>query len=79
MPRSYKGHKYVLCIIDEVTNYLITLPIHQYKSEEIGDTLIENDITKYCIPENIIMYQHSAFMSSLMKYLFKKLDIQVKW
>ena len=27
MPRSYKGHKFILCIIDEVTNYLITTPI----------------------------------------------------
>ena len=29
MPRSYKGHKYKLCIIEEVTNYLILIPIHQ--------------------------------------------------
>ena len=27
MPRSHKGHKYILCIIDEVTNFLITVPI----------------------------------------------------
>ena len=62
MPRSYKGHKYILCIIDEATNYLIMIPIHQAKSEEIGDALIENVITKYCIPEHIIMDQDSAFM-----------------
>ena len=24
MPRSQKGHRFILCIIDEVTNYLIT-------------------------------------------------------
>ena len=24
MPRSHKGHKFILCITDEVTNYLIT-------------------------------------------------------
>ena len=40
MPRSNKGHKCILCIIDEVTNYFITVPIHQLKSEEIGDALI---------------------------------------
>ena len=51
MPESYRGHKYILCIIDEVTNYLITKPIHQAKSEEVGDALIENVITKYCIPD----------------------------
>ena len=78
MPRSYKGHKYILCIIDDVTNYLITLPIHQAKSEEIGDALIENIITKYYIPEHMIMDQDSASMCSLMNYLFKKFDIKIK-
>ena len=71
MPRSYKGHKYILCVIDEVTNYLIIVPIHQAKSEEMGDALIENVITKYFIPEYIIMDQDSTFMSSLMNYLFQ--------
>ena len=55
MPRSHKGHKFILCIIDEVTNYLITVPIYQAKSEEIGEAPIENVVTKYCIPEYIIM------------------------
>ena len=34
MPRSGKGHKFILYIIDEVTNYLITVPIYQSKAEE---------------------------------------------
>ena len=46
MPRSHKGHKYILCIIDEITNYLNTVPIYQSKVEEIGDVLIENVTTK---------------------------------
>ena len=33
---------------------------------------------KYCIPEYIIMDQNSAFMSSLMTYLFYKFDIKIK-
>ena len=77
MPKSHKGHKYI-CIIDEATNYLITVPIHQAESEEIGVALIDNVITKYCIPEHIIMDQDSTFMSSLMNYLFKKFDIKIK-
>ena len=40
MPQSNKGHKFTLCIIDEGTNYLITVPIYQLKSEEIGNGLI---------------------------------------
>ena len=78
MPRSHKGHKYILCIIDEVMNFLITVPIFQVRSEEIGEALIENVITKFCIPEYIIMDQDSAFMSSLMTYLFHKFNIKIK-
>ena len=78
MPRSHKGHRYILCIIDEVTNILITVPIFQARSEEIGEALVENIITKYCIPECIIMDQDSAFLSSLMTYLFHKFNITIK-
>ena len=78
MPTSHKGHKFFLCIIDEVTNYLITVPIHQAKSEEIGEAHIENVITKYCIPEYNIMDQDSALMSSLMMYLLTKFNTKIK-
>ena len=40
--------------------------------------MIEHIITKYCIPDCIIMDQESAFMSSLINYLLNKLDIKIK-
>ena len=78
MPKSYTGHKFILCVIHEVTNYLKTMPIHQARSEEIRDTLIDNVISKYGIPEYLIMDQDSAFMSKIMSYLFKRLNIKIK-
>ena len=33
---------------------------------------------KYCVPDYIIMDLDSAFMSSLMSYLFKRLGIKIK-
>ena len=78
MPKSHKGHMYILCIINEVTNYLLMVPIFQARSEEIGEALIENFITKFCILEYIIMDQDSAFMSSLMVYLLDKFNIKIK-
>ena len=78
MPRSQKGHKFILCIIDKMTNYLITVPIYHSRSEEVGEALIEHIILKYCAPDCIIMDQDSAFMSTLMNYLFKKLNIKIK-
>ena len=46
--------------------------------EEIGNALMEYVISKYCVPDYIIMDQDNASMSSLMNYLFKKFDIKIK-
>ena len=78
MPRLQNGHWYILCVIDEMTNYLITAPVYQARSEEVGEALIENVISKFGMPEYMTMDQDSAFMSSLMSYLFKKLGISIK-
>ena len=47
MPRSHKRHRYILCIIDEVTSDFVTVTIFQARSEEIGEALIENVNTAY--------------------------------
>ena len=78
MPNSYRGHKFILCVIDEMTNYLITMLTYQARSEEIGDALIDNVISKYGIPENLIMDTDSAFMSTIMNHLFRILNIKIK-
>ena len=78
MPQSYRGHKFPLCVIDEMTNYLITMPIYQARSEEVDDALIDNVISKYGIPEHLIMDQDSAFMSTIMHHLFRRLNIKIK-
>ena len=77
MPKSQKHHKFILCIIDEMTNYLITVPIYHPRSEEVGEALIEHVISKFCVPNCIKMDQDSAFMSALMNYLFRKLNIKI--
>ena len=77
MPKSHKGHRFILLVIDEVTNYLITAPMYQSKSEAIGEALIEDVISKYCVLYYIIIDLDSAFMSILMNYLFKKFGIKI--
>ena len=77
MPKLQKGHRYILCVIDEVTNFSIMVPIFQARSE-VGEALLEHVTTKHCIPDYIIMDQDNAFMSSLMTYLFHRLHIKIK-
>ena len=65
-------------MIDEMTNYLITSSLYQARSEKVGEALIENVISKFGMPDDMMMDQDSAFMSSLMSHLFKMLGITVK-
>ena len=74
IPRLQKGHWYILCMIDEITNYLITTPLYQARSEKVGEALIKNVISKFGTPDYMMMDQDSAFMSSLMSYLIKKFE-----
>ena len=78
MQMSQMGHRFILCIIDEIPNDLIAAPIYQSRSEEVREALIDNVISKYCVPDYIIMDLDSAFMSTIMNYLFKKFDIKIK-
>ena len=78
MPRLQKGHWFILCVLDEMTNYLITAPLYQARSEEVGEALIENIISRFGMPDYMMMDQDSAFMLSLMSYLLKKLEITIK-
>ena len=78
MPKSYIGHKFIQCVIDEMSHYLITMPIYQARSEVIDDALIDNVISKYGIPEYLIMDKDSAFMSTIMNHLFRRSNIKIK-
>ena len=78
MLRSSNGHRYILCVIDEVTNYMITAPIKHSRSKGEGEGLMNNVISKYCVSNYMIMDLDIAFMSSLMNYLFKRLGIKIK-
>ena len=56
----------------------MSAPLYQARSEEVGEALIEHVISKFGTLEYIMMDQDSAFMSSLMNYLFKALGIKIK-
>ena len=66
IPKTHMGHQFILCVIDEVTNYLFTAPFYQSRSEEIVEALIEAEISKCCIQDYIIIDLGSAFVSTLL-------------
>ena len=77
MPRSHKGHKFILCIIDEVTNYLITVPIYQAKWGDRRNTYRKCDHKNIAF-QSISLWIETAFMSTLMTYLLNKSNIKIR-
>ena len=70
MPHSIKGHKFILLIKDEVTNYLITVPSYQYKAKEIGET------DGACCDEMLHSRLHNNGPVQCIYVIFYKLFIQ---
>ena len=55
---------------------MVTIPIHQSSSEEIGDFLIAHLFSRYSMPAYMIINQDSVFMSTLINYVLRKLGIK---
>ena len=47
--------------------------MHQSRSEEMGDALIDNVISKYCIPDYIIMDQDSFIHVIISELLIQEI------
>ena len=55
MSTYYKGDKIIELVIDVVTNFMVTIPMHQSRFEEIGDALKKHVSCNYSMPEYMIM------------------------
>ena len=77
IPRPHKVQKFILVMMDEVTNFVVTIPFYKSRSKEIRDTLIAHLFSNNSTREYMIMVQDSTVMSTLINYLFKKLYIKL--
>ena len=78
MPKSHKGHKFILAIINEVTKYLITVPHIPCQIRGSRRSSHRTHYNQILLTEYIIMHQDSTFMSLLMTYLLNRCDLKIK-
>jgi hypothetical protein len=71
-----KGNRYILTCQDNLSKYLITMPVQGQTAEEIADKLMKNVILIFGIPSIILTDQGSNFCSDLFKRLCKLLKIE---
>ena len=76
MPPS-RGYSFILVILCEVTNFMVTLPLHSTKIQHIIDVFERGYLAYYGPPTHIISYMDPAFTSSLMEAFSRQLNIKI--
>jgi transposase InsO family protein len=78
LPVTASGNRYILTVMDRFTGYVQAYAIPNASSEQIAQTLLNNWIFIYGIPESILSDRGSDFLSELMKCLCDMLSIVQK-
>lgn len=76
LPVTNNGSKYILTIQDLLTKYSVAVPLKEATSLSIADAFTKRFICIYGAPKALLTDQGANFLSSLMKNLTKKFNIQ---
>ena len=77
MPKSNKGFKFLLVILCEITNFLVTHPMKEISAENVCTILVDEFISYFSTPIRIVCDQDPSFMSTLCQYCFQQYKIQL--
>jgi hypothetical protein len=76
LTETQKGNRYILTFQDELSKFLVAIPIARQDSERIAKELVMNIILKIGTPDKILTDQGSNILSEVFKDTYKILKIQ---
>ena len=74
-PRTNKGNKYILTIVDYATRYPEAVPLPSIEAERVAEALV-NVFTRVGIPKEILTDMGSQFTSGIMQEVSRLLSIR---
>ena len=77
MPPSKDMFNYILVLLCEISNFIVTVPMKTATAPEICTTIMENFIGYFGSPIRIVCDQDPAFMSHLTQWFLKSYGIHV--
>jgi len=75
LPTSYNNNSYVLPIQDDLTKFLLTIPLEDHKANTIGKTFVTNFVCTHGIPMSILTDNGPEFVSEIFTEICKILKI----
>ena len=76
LPKTKRGHQYILSIHDELTKYLILVPLKTQQTESVWEALLDHYIYIFSAPKKILTDQGQNFISELMQKYEKAFKIK---
>ena len=77
-PKSSRGHKYILCLIDSCTRWVEAVPLKTLTAKETCDALI-SIFTRIGVPNILISDNGTNMVSGLNKELNRRLGIEARY
>ena len=79
MYRVITCHKFIFVIVDEVNNYLVTIPLYRGTSDKTSEACINHVFCIHGPPSYLFFWdKEQAFLSSVMQHIYKRLEIKIK-
>lgn len=75
-PVSYNGYKYILTIEDDLSKFVVAIPMYDQEAKTVAKIFVTNFICIYGVPQSIHTDQGSNFMSALFTEVCKILRIK---
>lgn len=76
LPKTKKGFRYLLTMIDNFTRYAEAYPLREQTAEETAKAFVEGIVTRHGVPQRVLTDQGRNFVSNLFKETCRQLGIQ---
>jgi len=76
MTDTVSGNKYILTFQDDLSKFIVAIPIPQEDAETVAKKFVLNFVLKFSAPAQILTDQGQNFLSDLLKNMCKLLKIK---
>jgi len=76
LPRSSKGHSYLLTMVDRATRWPEVVPLLGISAEEVADAFVDSWVARFGVPATVTTDRGTQFSSSSWACLCQKLGMQ---
>jgi hypothetical protein len=75
LSRTEEGHKYILTCQDNLSKYIVAIPMIMQTAEEVALKFMRHVVLQYGIPGSLVTDQGTQFMGNIFKRLCKLLKV----